>query len=108
MFRRWSLRVLASMPLLAFYLDMSWRSMPWWYREWWGPWLMLGLLLCAAPATFLYYDHLRRSALRLPRPGLALLAAATGEAWPNKTSEQKLVAMVKSQRSMVVYWKVRE
>jgi hypothetical protein len=75
--RRWSLRLLATMPYVAFYLDMSAGGRSWWRYEWWGPYLMLGLMLAVAPATFLYYDQLRRSAQRLPRPSLAFLASVT-------------------------------
>ena len=63
------------MPYFAFALGATRRA--WWVYQWWGPTVMVGLLLGAVPATFLYYDHLRRSALRLPRPGLALLAGVT-------------------------------
>ena len=68
--RAWAMRGLATCPYLTFILAMQ----PSFVRAGWfgeiGEVVLVGLLLCAAPAGFLYYDHLRRAAVRLPAPRL--------------------------------------
>jgi hypothetical protein len=71
--RAWVLRVFATIPYFAVFAG------PRVAREldlWLGMLLIGASLLCVLPATFMYYDHLRRAARRLPNKRLAWQAAA--------------------------------
>lgn len=87
--RAWALRAFVTGPCLAFAVPRFGDMYNWRYAY---PRLFavgdLGLLVapallaCALPATFLYYDHLRRAARRLPSRALAWQAAILRWALP--------------------------
>lgn len=68
--RAWALRLLASGPYMLFVLQP--RGLP----------EVVLLLSCTVPAGYLYYDHLRRAAERLPAPSLARQARVVRWAVP--------------------------
>jgi hypothetical protein len=71
--RAWLLRILTTIPYVAVFAGpMIFRSFDIWVAMLIVGATMLGVL----PATFLYYDHLRRAARRLPNKRLAWQAAA--------------------------------
>jgi hypothetical protein len=73
--RRWGIRLLVSIPYLAFLIEEFVRRTDLW--EWAGT-LALGVTLFLVPATTCYYLELRRAARRLPNPALAWQALVVG------------------------------
>jgi len=91
--RAWTMRALATAPYGYFAMGLLPLSR--------NPLLLYSLLLCAGPASFLYFDHLRRDARRLPAPGLAQQAAVLS--WLTLLSPVIFVAMIYF-RSFRIRW----
>jgi hypothetical protein len=68
----WTLRVLTTVGYLGAFLPLPVADL---FRPY-GTMVLIILLACLAPATCLYYNHLRRAAGRLPNRRLVLQAAA--------------------------------
>jgi hypothetical protein len=87
--RAWAMRAFATGPFVAFAMPRLSDVFSWRYAYYrlveqadWAFALFLLLLLCSLPATSLYYDHLRRAAIRLPSRALAWQASILRWALP--------------------------